>query len=253
MQNNFKFKEGDWKCEGCNNVNFAWRTKCNMCRNDRSKFDKEIIDRKYSPRRHNAGFNRSRSRSRSNDRRRDDRRNDRREDRKVDRRDERRIDRRDDKRNRSRSSSLFSSKSPSIQKRHHSLRRDNAPRKERDFNFVSAHSNDRQYPNRRGNGKDHRFRIRNKSKSISNSRSYSRSLSPVNVRQDKPTFDVSGISRISGVHGNISSNIPATIPTLNRVDTLPAESANANPSLNQFSSYDPISPAFQSTDSNQQL
>jgi len=40
------FKEGDWRCEKCNNVNFSWRSACNMCKelkstgNDRLSIDK---------------------------------------------------------------------------------------------------------------------------------------------------------------------------------------------------------------------
>lgn len=34
------FKENDWRCENCQNINFSWRTMCNKC-----KYPKHVRDR----------------------------------------------------------------------------------------------------------------------------------------------------------------------------------------------------------------
>lgn len=92
------FKEGDWKCNNCDNINFAWRSKCNRCKRSKSEGRNSYSnshDKKYE--------------NRNN---RDEYRNDSR--RRISNRDDRRSSRHRSDRRRSRSlseSSLFSSKS----------------------------------------------------------------------------------------------------------------------------------------------
>ena len=33
------FKENDWKCVNCNNINFSWRNECNRCHLEKYKND----------------------------------------------------------------------------------------------------------------------------------------------------------------------------------------------------------------------
>ena len=165
---NFKFKDGDWKCEKCNNVNFGWRTKCNRCREE--KTGDRSDDRHYD--RHNRHHDRN------------DDRNDRHHDR-HNRHHERRSnsnnvnDRRKHhsrRRNRSRSdSSLFSSKSKNsgnVIGNGNNMRR----RHEDDNKYSQYHK------------KQHR------------DRSISRSLSPVRNKQDNPTSVTRKESDSDSVH-----------------------------------------------------
>jgi hypothetical protein len=48
------FKEGDWQCESCKNINFAWRDKCNICKRNKPS------DRNNDDRRRERGDNRNR-------------------------------------------------------------------------------------------------------------------------------------------------------------------------------------------------
>ena len=48
------FKEGDWKCEYCSNINFAWRTKCNICKRSKS-LSRDSKEKKYEQRSYREG------------------------------------------------------------------------------------------------------------------------------------------------------------------------------------------------------
>jgi hypothetical protein len=49
------FKDGDWKCNSCNNINFAWRTKCNICKRSKS------LSRNNQEKRSDSKYNRNES------------------------------------------------------------------------------------------------------------------------------------------------------------------------------------------------
>jgi hypothetical protein len=73
------FKEGDWRCEKCNNVNFSWRVACNVCKESKDLVGEDGFkeknyqrDRYAEKSRHGQYFDRRKrkySRSRSRDRR----------------------------------------------------------------------------------------------------------------------------------------------------------------------------------------
>ena len=43
-KNNFKERKGDWICRVCNNLNFAFRINCNICKSLKENSAKKIIN-----------------------------------------------------------------------------------------------------------------------------------------------------------------------------------------------------------------
>jgi len=59
------FKDGDWKCNSCNNINFSWRTKCNICKRSKSltrNNQEKKSDRRYNRNESHKDHDRNKSR-----------------------------------------------------------------------------------------------------------------------------------------------------------------------------------------------